>query len=157
METASIEPQQVDNEQDNGISTADNQISEVKKYNYKVPVHAWQKGVSPNPGGMPRGTVSLKRTLQKLLTKEKAAEIIQTLVDMAVKEKNIKAIYLIAELTGDLGRQAQVAIQVSNPVSDPAVIERARQYAQMNNNTAIPVEVIEDKGITNETSGSTFN
>lgn len=45
--------------------------------------HRWQRGQSGNPSGRPLGSVSLSTTLLRRLTPERAAEIVDSVLDQA--------------------------------------------------------------------------
>ena len=92
--------------------------------------HLFQKGVSGNPagGGRPKGSVSLKSRLNRLLTKETANQIAQELINMAIKEHNVQAIKLIAELCDDLKPNASVSITTNNTIIGSDMIEAAREF-----------------------------
>ena len=96
--------------------------------------HLFQKGISGNPtgGGRPKGSVSLKSRLLRLLTKETANEIAQELINMAVKEHNVQAVKLIAELCDDLKPNAEVNITTNNTLIGADMIEAARQILNKN-------------------------
>ena len=71
--------------------------------NYKTPKKRGRPFKIGNPGGgRPKGSVSLKMRLLRLMTPETVDELAKTLLDMANKEHNIQALKLIAELAGDL-------------------------------------------------------
>ncbi len=98
------------------------------------------KGISGNPSGKPKGTkhtpispVSIKSTLIRLLTPEKADAIIQGFLDKIETDKDIdsriKGINLICELLGELGKAVpQIGIQINNQINEDELLKRARLY-----------------------------
>lgn len=90
------------------------------------------KGKSGNPGGKPKGAVSLKATLMRLLTPQTADAIVAKLLSDA-KDGNHKSIELICELMGEIGKAVpQLAVQINNSVSVDELMDRAKQYALSN-------------------------
>lgn len=102
---------------------------------------AWKKGVSGNPagGGRPKGSISLKASIERLLTKSNADEIINTLIEMA-KSGSIKHTQLVAQLTGDLSSTPQVNIQ-SNTLITSELVNAARQFLADKDNTAAITDI----------------
>jgi hypothetical protein len=88
------------------------------------------KGISGNPsgGGRPKGSVSLKTSLNRLLSKSSSDEIINTLIDMA-KSGSIQHTKLVAELTGDITNAptSQVNIGQATLISTE-LIDAAREF-----------------------------
>ena len=70
--------------------------------NNSAPARRWKKGVSGNPAGRRKGSVSLAAALQRLLTKEpdKLESVARTLVDAAIAGDVAAARLLFDRLDG---------------------------------------------------------
>ena len=97
-----------------------------------------------NPGGRPKGTISLKETMKRSLTAENAKRIVEKLMEMA-DAGNIRAVELICQLI-DEGRDNKITINTGNSIllSDAEMIAKAKAYTK-----SLPKQetqaVIEDK------------
>lgn len=116
----------MDNDDNNKPPSQDKKSERIEN---RKKLHLFRKGESGNPSGMPKSIASLTRTLWRLLTREEAENIIKALMKLAAGG-NIQAIRFIAELLKEVGPLSQaVNIQVNNS-ADPALLEKARKYAQ---------------------------
>lgn len=93
----------------------------------------FEKGKSGNPKGRPKGLitspVSLRATVMKLLTPEKAEAIMKAFLEKA-EGGDVKALTLLAELVGEIGKNVpQVAVQINQNFSEEMLLERAKKYA----------------------------
>jgi hypothetical protein len=95
----------------------------------------FQKGQIVPKRGRPKGSVSLKESLIRLLTKSSADQIIHTLIDMA-QSGSIQHTKLITELTGDImNGPPQTSVQVGNVnFITPELIDAARSFLNKNTN-----------------------
>ena len=93
----------------------------------------FEKGKSGNPKGRPKGLlnspVSLRATVMRLLTPEKAEAIMTAFLHKA-EAGDVKALTLLAELVGEIGKNVpQVAVQINQNFSEEMLLERAKKYA----------------------------
>ena len=113
---------------------------------------------SANPGGRPKGSISLKSVIYKQLTKETSTALMEKLFQMALVDGDIEAFKLIAKMSGDLAHNNNNNINIENNVNAQMqyVVERSREYAKSlyfnntqisdtNANTVVQNAVIEDK------------
>jgi len=114
----------------------------------------FKPGQIGNPGGRPKGSVSLKTTMKNALTKERADKLVNKLFQMA-DSGNIKAVELICQLI-DEGRNS-ANIQINNNtggslLTDAEMMNRARQYAL--NNNIVKAQIIDIDAVDVPVSGS---
>ncbi len=78
------------------------------------------KGVCPNPGGRPKGSVSLKAALKRVLSRQDGEAMMRKLVMMG-KAGDLRALKLLAELLGELG--PGVALKLEQADNTPREIQ----------------------------------
>lgn len=67
----------------------------------------WPKGMSGNPSGRRKGTVSLTAALKRLLTTEDASAIVRKVVDLA-KNGDLRAIELLFQRLDDAAVERRI-------------------------------------------------
>ncbi len=134
--TNELNPAEISASNSPTVSLLDSSTKSVKKE--KRTDHLFKKGQSGNPkgGGRPKGSVSLKTRLEKMLTKDKADEIVQVLLDMATVDRNIQAHKLLLELKGELIASSQsgtthnqLTINANSYTVPVELMDRAKGYA----------------------------
>ena len=88
----------------------------------RIEPHQFKKGESPNPGGRPKGAVSIKKLLTDAIHKvdpkdadgrTHAEKLVQALIDVATRPQGQASIKAIAEIFDRLEGKALQAITVS--------------------------------------------
>lgn len=89
----------------------------------------WPAGTSGNPGGKRPGSVSLRRSISRVMSPADGEAISRRLISSA-KCGSIKAVRALAELTGELGRGHNLEVNVNPPQPDPAAEARGAEIAR---------------------------